>query len=205
MKHSVLRSFRHAALVLFSVLLVSVTNVRAEVGDGAVTISTKFPGGNVAVTQNEGRVVHVAPDLRGDSPWFYWYFQAEVSTPGRVKFVFPDKVAGFVNGGIGMQGPAISADDGRTWKWMGKDNVDGSSFFYNFAQANDRVRFAVTIPYVQTQFDEFLKTNAANPHLKKSVLTKSRHGRDVELLQIGEPGRDKKAVLVTGRHHATEW
>lgn len=35
-------------------------------------------------------------------------------------------------------------------------------------------------------------------------MTKSRNGRAVELLQIGEPGPGKKAVLVTGRHHAAE-
>jgi len=179
--------------------------VHAETTDGgAVAINADFPGGNVAVLKNRGNVVRVAPDLRGDRPWFYWYYEAKASKPGRVKFVFPDRVAGFKNGAIGFQGPAISLDLGATWKWMGTDNVDGSSFFFDFAQAHQRVRFAVTIPYVQTELEQFLQKNAANPHLKTSVLTKSRHGREVELLQIGVHGPQVKAVLVTARHHAAE-
>jgi len=171
---------------------------------GKVKINVAFPGGNVKVTQNQEGVVRVEPDLRGDNPWFYWYFEATSTRPGRVSFSFPKKVIGFLNGAIGAQGPAISTDRGKTWKWMGKKNVDGSSFFFDFAKVNERVRFAVTIPYLQKDLDEFLKRHGSNPHLKKSVLAKSRHGRDVELLQVGLPGPRVKAVLITGRHHAAE-
>jgi hypothetical protein len=153
---------------------------------------------------DEGSSVHVAPDLRGDRPSFYWYFEAKASKAGRVPFVFPEKVVGFKDGAIGRQGPAISTNIGKTWKWMGTDNVDGSSFFFDFAKPNERVRFAVTIPYLQADLDAFLKKNVHNPHITKSVLTKSRHGRNVDLLQIGKPSREAKAFLVTARHHAAE-
>lgn len=175
-----------------------------EVPAGAVTINSDFPGGNVKVTANDGETVEVEPDLRGDRPWFYWYFEATATKPGRVTFQFPEKVAGFTNGGIGYQGPAISTDQGRTWDWMGTDNVDGRGFSYQFSKAGDRVRFAVAIPYIGGDLDAFLKRNSGNPHLKTTALTKSRKGREVRLLQIGTASPDKKAVLVTGRHHATE-
>lgn len=171
---------------------------------GVVVINTDFPGGNALVESNEAGTVQVAPDLRGDSPWFYWYFDATAKRPGRVNFVFPDKVIGFQNGAIGLQGPAVSRDRGKTWAWMGTQNVEGSSFYYNFAETGEQVRFAVTIPYVESNLTEFLKLNADNSFLKSSVLTKSRHGRDVELLQIGESGSQVTPVLVTARHHATE-
>ena len=198
---------RRAILAAITVLTLAATASRAQaenVSDRAVTVKTAFAGGNLKVTANEGNTVQVEPDLRGGRPWFYWCFEATSTKPGRVNFVFPEKVAGFKNGAIGFQGPAISADLGKTWKWMGTDHVQGDSFFYNFTKAKERVRFAVTIPYVQTDLDEFLKKHASNPHLKKSVLTKSRNDRDVELLQIGSPGPKVKAVLVTGRHHAAE-
>ncbi len=171
---------------------------------GSVKIHSDFPGGNVVVAENAGSAVQVAPDLRGDNPWFYWYFEARAVKPGRVDFVFPEKVAGFKDGAIGYQGPAISEDGGRTWQWMGTENVDGSRFYFDFSQVGQRIRFAVTIPYVQSNLDGFLEQYAANPHLKSSVLTESRHGRDVELLQIGKPRSGVKAVLVTARHHAAE-
>jgi len=172
--------------------------------NGAVTIQTKFPGGNVHVERNDGESVHVAPDLRGDNAWFYWYFEATATKPGRVRFVLPETVARFKNGGIGLQGPAISNDRGETWRWMGTDNVKENAFHYDFARTGETVRFAVTIPYVQSDLDKFLKANSKNKHLQRSVLTKSRKGRPVALLQVGAPGAGKKAVLMTARHHAVE-
>ena len=203
----VLKAFAFWTLVTFNSVVLSYAqqqSVQAEYPEGVVTINTAFPGGNIKVIAHKEDSVHVAPDLRGGRPWFYWCFEAKSTRPGRVNFVFPEKVAGFKNGAIGFQGPAISTDLGKTWKWMGTDHVDGDSFSYVFAKADERVRFAVTIPYLQTELDAFLKKNAANPHLKKSVLTKSRNGREAELLRIGSPGPKVMAVLVTGRHHAAE-
>lgn len=171
---------------------------------GTVTLSTEFPGGNATVESVQPGRVHVAPDLRGDRPWFYWYFEATAVRPGRVTFAFPEKVAGFVNGAIGYQGPAVSTDQGVTWAWMGTETVDGDTFTYDFREPGEVVRFAVTIPYVQSTYEAFLKRHAGNSHLKSGVLTKSRDGRDVEMLSVGEPGPGKAAVLLTCRHHAVE-
>ena len=190
-----------------AILVIGPTVPRVEAGSaasGAVTIDTAFPGGNAKVTRNKGGSVRVAPDLRGDNPWFYWCFEATATKPGRVSFIFPNKVIGFENGAIGFQGPALSTDLGKTWRWMGTNRVDGSTFHYDFTRTNERVRFAVTIPYVQTDLDAFLAKNASNRRLHKNVLTKSRGGREVELLRIGAHGERTKSVLVTARHHAAE-
>lgn len=191
--------------IIFAVLAIVVLISTADAADGdAVALRSDFPGGNISVTKIEGNTVHVAPDLRGDRPWFYWCFEAIAAKPGVVRFVFPEKVIGFKDGAIGFQGPAISSDGGKTWKWMGTDTVTGSSFSYEFPKADTAVRFAVTIPYVQSNLDAFLAKNTDNAHLKASVLTKSRHDRNVELLQIGESASGRKPVLMTARHHAAE-
>ncbi|QDT14508.1 M14 family zinc carboxypeptidase [Alienimonas californiensis] len=179
-----------------------------EGAKGTVTISTDFPGGNVEVKANAPGRVELAPDLRGDQPWFYWYFSATVETPGRVAFVFPDEVIGFANGAIGKQGPAIQETPDGPWRWMGTADVLGPAFVYDFAEAGGTVRFAVTIPYTEANLAGFLKEHAG-PHLHAGVLTQSRGGREVELLRIGEPGpgpdgEPKAAVLFTCRHHAAE-
>ncbi len=119
-------------------------------------------------------------------------------------FVLPEKVAGFKNGGIGPQGPAISTDSGDTWAWMGTQNVQENAFFYDFTRADETIRLAVTIPYLQTDLARFLKANATNEQLQVTQLTHSRKGREVELLQIGTPGENIHPVLVTARHHAVE-
>lgn len=193
--------FKLVASALFALALACPAPVSAK---QAITIRADFPGGNVVVERVEDTVVHVAPDLRGGRPWFYWCFEATVAQPGRIQFVFPKRVAGFENGAIGNQGPAISLDSGKNWRWMGKETVSQNSFFYEFKKPNHAVRFAVTIPYLQDDLEQFLKTNSANPHLKTDLLTTSRHGRKVELLRIGKPREGVRPVLITCRHHAAE-
>ncbi|NNJ27105.1 M14 family zinc carboxypeptidase [Alienimonas chondri] len=173
-----------------------------DAAKGVVAISTEFPGGNVAVESNEPGRVGVAPDLRGDRPWFYWYFKATAERPGRVAFVFPEKVAGFNNGAIGFQGPAIREGDGA-WRWMGTETVYGPGFVYHFKTKGQTVRFAVTIPYTESDLSAFIQGHQS-PHLQQSVLTRSRGGREVPLLRVGEPGPKKEAILFTCRHHAVE-
>ena len=54
-----------------------------------LAIRSDFPGGNIVVENNEGSTVRLAPDLRDTpTPWFYWYFEAQASEPGRVTFAF---------------------------------------------------------------------------------------------------------------------
>lgn len=189
---------------LTCICLLTTISLAARADTGAVRISTDFPGGNAKIVKNEDGTVTVEPDLRGDRPWFYWYLEATATNAGTVTFVLPEKVIGFKNGGIGFQGPAISRDRGKTWQWMGTGTVSENRFTFDFTKPDETVRFAVTIPYVQSNLEVFLKRHASNPHLKSSVLTKSKAGRDVELLQIGKPGKGKQPVLMTARHHAAE-
>ncbi|MCE9534719.1 MAG: hypothetical protein K8T89_26890, partial [Planctomycetes bacterium] len=175
-----------------------------------VSIRADFPGGNVVVVKNEGNTIELAPDLRGGRPWFYWYFEAEASQPGKVTFAFANPPM------VGVRGPAISLDDGKSWQWHGAEHVayapppgkDGvkqrESFTYEFTAKNLKVRFAVVIPYGQSELDEFLKKHGKNPHLTQKVLTKSTKGKAVELFQIGKPGPNVKTLLLTARHHACE-
>ncbi|NNE93420.1 MAG: hypothetical protein HKN23_17380, partial [Verrucomicrobiales bacterium] len=169
-----------------------------------VEFNTDFPGGNLLVQANEGKSPVVAPDLRGGRDWFYWYFEAKASKPGRVTFVFPEKVAGFKNGAIGNQGPAVSTDGGKTWAWAGRENVRENAFFHDFSKAGETIRYAVTIPYTESNLSEFLEKQAGNSHLQTGVLTQSNEGRDVELLEIGQRRDGRRPVIVTARHHAVE-
>ncbi len=177
-----------------------------------VTIRADFPGGNVLVKKVDGDTIQLAPDLRGGQPWFYWHFKAEARRPGRVTFAFARPPM------IGVRGPAVSLDDGKSWHWLGADQVQYAPaagpdapaerqdrFSFAFTEAGQKVRFAVAIPYLQHDLDEFLAANAANRHLTRSVLTRTRLGRrPVELLQVGQPGDGRQAVLLTARHHACE-
>ncbi|UUO07743.1 hypothetical protein M4951_05390 [Blastopirellula sp. J2-11] len=171
-----------------------------------VTINSDFPGGNIVVVENRGAEIEVKPRLDGGRDWFYWCFEATAETPGKVTFNFPPALAKHKNGAVGHQGPAVSTDGGSNWRWMGNDTaiVQGRSFTYTFKEAGESVRLAVTIPYVQTTFEDFAKRHADNPNFKTSILNRTPKGRNVELVQIGEEHPQATAVLFTGRHHACE-
>lgn len=189
---------------------VAMAPLALNAAEPTVSIRSDFPGGNAVVVRSVGPSVELAPDLRGGMPWFYWYFEAQASRPLRATFTFASQPM------IGVRGPAVSLDQGQSWRWLGAEQVEYApttqppgvkpreSFSYDFTAEHLTVRFAVTIPYLQHDLDQFLKSHAANPHLKQLPLTKTRQGTSVELLQIGELGPNVKAVVVTARHHACE-
>jgi hypothetical protein len=171
-------------------------------------LSTNFPGGNIRMIRNRGDTVELAPDLRGGRPWFYWQFEAKAASTGRVRFVFPDAPQ------LGVQGPAVSVDEGKIWRWLGTNSVryagagqpadKSDSFEFAFTNAQERVRFCSAVPYLPRNLDEFLAGQKGNPHLTVGVLTASTKGQPVELLRVGQAGPGIRAVLVTARHHACE-
>lgn len=196
------------ARFVFMVCLLFV-GLGVQAAETSVSIRADFPGGNIVVVKNEGDTLHIAPDLRGGKPWFYWNFETRATQPGRVTFVFDGSLK------IGVRGPAFSLDEGKSWQWLGADHAEYASpaggpmaqresFFYDFTADHLQVRFAVAIPYLQHDLDSFLVKHAANSHLKQHVLTRTRSGVPVELLQVGEPGPNVKAFVVTARHHACE-
>ena len=175
--------------------------------NGFVKISCDYPGGNVKVHGISTGCADVDADLR-DTPsnWFYWNFEAEAVTPGTVRFQFP--VGRWM---ISRQGPAVSTDEGKTWRWLGRENTtfNGSeskvntrdSFDWTFTRAGEKVRFAQGIPYLLKDFEEYYSTVRNSPYLKRSVLTISRQGRELPLLTIGNGPEN---MLLTARHHCCE-
>lgn len=166
----------------------------------SMRIDAEFPGGNIKIDRIEGDRVYLRPDLR-DTPrwWFYWYFRVHGAGGRTVSFEF-------TNGDpVGVRGPAISTDGGRTWSWLGSETAGKASFTYTFSKEADDTRFAYTIPYLEANLQAFLKSLGADPHLKIDSLCRTRRGRDVEAIYLGRlDAKPDYRVLVTARHHACE-
>ena len=163
-------------------------------------IGSDFPGGNIVVDGISGDTVNLRPDLRDTKGgWFYWYFQVSGAAGRALTFNFTrDKP-------VGVRGPAISTDQGMTWRWLGTEHADEKSFTYTFPEAAENVRFSFGMPYTQAHLDRFLGGLGEDPALSREVLCKSRKGRDVERLRIGRiEGEPRHRVLVTARSHACE-
>lgn len=166
----------------------------------SLQIDAKFRGGNILVDRIDGDRVYLHPDLRDTTRWwFYWYFRVRGAAGRTITFEFTD------GNPIGVHGPAISSDGGRTWSWLGAAAVKKASFSYTFSQEADDVRFAYTIPYLERDLQAFLKLLGDDPHLKIASLGSTPKGRNIEALHLGQlDGKPDFRVLLTARHHACE-
>jgi hypothetical protein len=160
-----------------------------------ITVNASFPGGNIVVEKIEGDTVFLRPDLRDTQGWwFYWNFRVTGAAGRTVTFRFTDEISP-----IGVRGPAVSEDNGVSWRWLGAGSVEGNSFRYAFTAGV--VRFAFCIPYTESNWREFVFRQG----LRSEVLCRSRQGRDVELLRVGRCETDSGwRMVVTARHHCCE-
>ncbi len=177
----------------------------AFAADG-IEIRCDYPGGNVRVLgiDAESGVVRLAPDMRDSSGrWFHWNFEIAGAAGRTLRFQFPD---GYEY--ISSLGPAISRDGGGTWAWLhpdGSRHEPANAFSYAFGEDENRTLLAVSIPYVQSDWDAFSATWRGRGDVEQGVLCKSQSGRrDTELLRIRAGGSAKWLFVFTARHHACE-
>ncbi len=166
----------------------------------APAIDGDFPGGNIVLERIEGDHVYLHQDQR-DTPgfWFYWCFRACGAAGRTLTFHFTQ---GNV---LGVRGPAVSTDGGKTWQWLGAESMDGASFVYKFPDDAEEVRFCLGIPYQEANLREFLDRHQDNPCLKVEHHSTTKKGRKTERLRLGKlDGEPEYRVLLTARHHACE-
>lgn len=165
-----------------------------------VEVDCDFPGGNIIVETIDGSDIRVHQDLRTThSDWFYWYFRVRPNGHRELTVTFTESEA------VGVRGPAISLDEGRSWRWMGTDAADTHTFRAALPADADEVRFSFGMPYLLDDLTEFADRHSGNPHFSTRHLTKSEHGRDVDLWRVGKiDGPADFRVLLTCRHHCCE-
>src|SRR5262245_13140923 len=137
--------------------------------DGAkLEVDAKFPGGNIIVDKIDGDDIHLHQDLRDTSgDWFYWSFRVKGGQDRKLTFHFTK------GNPIGVRGPAVSADGGKTWQWLGAQAVRGPSFHYAVPANADDVRFCLAFPYQDHNLRDFLSRFDKNPNLKVESLCKT--------------------------------
>jgi hypothetical protein len=165
-----------------------------------VRVDADIPGENILIDSIRGDTIRVHQDLRDtEGEWFYWSFRVRGPAGRTLDVEFPK---GNV---IGVGGPAVSTDQGRTRRWLGAAAVEGARFRYGVPPGINEVRFSVTIPYFESDLRAFLDRHRGNSALKMGMLAHSRKGRDIEQLLLSRlDGQAQYRVLLTARHHACE-
>jgi hypothetical protein len=185
-------------------VLVSCTAVAVTAnGVEPFTIDADFPGGNIIVDDVTGDDVFLHQDLRDTAGyWFYWHFRVRGAAGRTVSFHFTNSDRKIP---IGVRGPAVSDDGGKTWRWLGAEAVRGPTFRYAFPKDAGDVRFCFAFPYQEANLLALVERHKASPHLRVETLCRTKKGRDVELLFAGRlDGRAEHKVALTCRHHSCE-
>ena len=183
-----------------AVLLVAVSAVGQP-----VRIDCSYPGGNVKVVRvDEAKgVVEFAPDLRDTTEdWFWFNFRVRGAEGRTLTFV---GAPGYPR--LGPLGPAVSTDGGETWRWLRTEpSAEEHSFDYAFAPTDKEVRFAFAMPYLQKNWEAFLRRIGPRDGLREGVLLTTARGRKAELLTLEPEGGATPWFLMvfTARHHACE-
>ena len=153
-----------------------------------ITIHENFVGGNICVKEISNNTVVLENELRDtEGDWFYWAFCVEGANGRTLTFQMQ-------HNRLGYWGPAVSHDL-QEWSWL--DSCNGDSFTYSFGEDERRVYFAHHILYHPNRFHSLCH----NFNLKENELCKSKKGRSVPCLRIGN---GTKSIIFTARHHACE-
>ena len=198
--------------------LVPALLLAARPAGGAVTVDANLPAGNVVVESISGDTVRLRQDLRDTAgEWFYWAFRVTGAAGRTLTFDFTNKTGG---GPVGVRGPVVSTDGGKTFSYPldGKSKKDG--FTYTFGPQDDEVLFYECHPYVRANWDAFVArhADARGKHFVVETLCKSRKGADVPCARFGCIGRagarpsqcgrcdsePKYRFFVSARHHCSE-
>ena len=95
-------------------------------GEPKLQIDAGFPGGNIVVDKIKGDDVYPHQGLRDTAgDWFFWHFRVRGGHGRTLTFHFTK------SNPIGVHGPAISADAGKSWQWLSAQAVRGASFHFD--------------------------------------------------------------------------
>jgi hypothetical protein len=192
--------FRALAVTLLGSATIACAADPGKAAKPPIRVDASFPGGNIVVDSIAGDTVTLHQDLRDTAGnWFYWYFRVRGAAGRTLWFDFSE------SNPIGMRGPALSLDGGKSWSWLGTNAVEGRSFTCAFPRGTREARLCFAIPYLESNLKDFLRRHRRDRNLKVETLCETPKGRRVELLRLGRlDGRAEQCVLLTCRHHACE-
>lgn len=186
--------------LIFIVLFSTINFIMCTHEPRSIQIDADFPGGNIIVDSIYGDTIFLRQDLRDtEGNWFYWSFRIQGAANRTLCFNFSNGAV------IGSRGPAISTDEGISWRWIGDLGYSDTKFQYTFGPEENDVYFSQGMNYTEKDLDRFLQKHKDHPDLKLETLCVSKKGREVELVRISN--KDKRPdfkIFLSARHHCGE-
>lgn len=167
-------------------------------------ISSHFDSGNIEVVTLESKddiQLNIAKDK--DSDFYQWFhFKLETSAGEEHKFtILNAKGAAYPEGWEDYK--VLASYDRETWFRIDTQYKDGQLQF-NHIPEFDHVFYAYFVPYSYERHLDLIHEAQMQADTQLITLGETIDGRDISVLQIGQPSPEKKTIWITARQHPGE-
>jgi murein tripeptide amidase MpaA len=169
-----------------------------------MNISSNFDGGNIQVISknslNDIRL-KIRKDTHSDFfQWFYFRLQGAEGYPCRMKIL--NASGSFVPEGW-KDYNAVASYDRKNW-FRVPASYDGEVLTIEHTPEYNSVFYAYFVPYSYEKHLDLIHSSQLSPLCVAESIGKTVQGRDIDLLTIGYPGKDKKKIWIIARQHPGE-
>ncbi|MBL4766185.1 MAG: hypothetical protein JKY94_00425 [Rhodobacteraceae bacterium] len=167
-------------------------------------ISSQFDSGNIRCLTGEGPGnirLEINKDNGSDFYQWFYYRLSGVKNQTCVMTIENAKGAAFEDAWDGYN--ACASYDGNDWFRVPTEYENGE-LIISHTPEHDSVFYAFFAPYTMQRHLEFIGRLQMHPAVNLSILGQTLDGQDMDLLTIGEPGKDKKNIWVIARQHPGE-
>lgn len=167
-------------------------------------ISSNFDSGNIEVvdaSQPDAIRLRIRKDNQSD---FYQWFHYRLESQPMVEhhFLIEDlKNSAYPDAWDGYQ--AVASYDREEWFRVDSEFADGTLHIYHTPEAGT-VYYAYFAPYSYERHLDLIAWSQAQFNCEAVHLGETLDGRDMTMLQIGQPGEGKKNIWITARQHPGE-
>ena len=167
-------------------------------------ISSEFDGGNIeclSCEQADDIKLIIRQDEQSDFyQWFYFRLTGAQGQSCRLRITNASGSA-YTDGWDGYQ--AVASYDRKTW-FRVPSCYENGELTISYSPQHDSVYFAYFAPYSLERHADLINHTLASDLVNLEVLGSTIDGRDIELLQIGEPESGKKVCWFLARQHPGE-
>ena len=167
-------------------------------------ISSNFDSGNIEVIKAE-RADDIRLRIKKDNQseffqWFHFKLYGEVEQLHRLIIENADTAA-YPAGWKNYR--AVASYDRETW-FRVDTSYDGKNLIIEHTLEQESIFFAYFVPYSYERHLDLLQAAQQSSWVEQRVLGQTLDGRDMSVLQVGEPGEGKKIIWITARQHPGE-
>jgi murein tripeptide amidase MpaA len=168
-------------------------------------ITSNFDSGNIEIVSIDSKKKDIKLKIRKDTnsdffQWFYFRLTGAEGVPVKIAIVNAGKTS-YPKGWINYD--ACASYDREEWFRVPTTFRNGVLRFAVTPKHNS-VYFAYFAPYSYDRHLSLVHEAQLSDQVRMEIVGKTFEGRDMEMLIIGRPGRNKKVIWVIARQHPGE-